>query len=202
MKIILKKDVQGLGYKDEILTVKDGYGRNYLLPQRLAVLATDKAVKALNEELKQRAHKLAKIKADAEEEAKKFEGIHLTIEAKVSDGQAIYGSVGPTQIAEALGKAGIELDPKKVLTKGVKALGQYTAQIQLHREVHVEVPFEVVPDADSKQALAEIAAQKKADKAKEAAKAAETAEDAAVAAEAEAEAEVLEAMDAPAEAAE
>jgi large subunit ribosomal protein L9 len=202
MKIILKKDVQGLGYKDEVLTVKDGYGRNYLLPQRLAVLATEKAVKALNEELKQRAHKLAKIKADAEEEAKKFEGVHLTIEAKVSDGQAIYGSVGPTQIAEALGKAGIELDPKKVLTKGVKALGQYTAQIQLHREVHVEVPFEVVPDEDSKQALAEIAAQKKADKAKEAAKAAETEEDAAVAAEAEAEAEVLDAMDAPAEAAE
>ncbi|MBO4565035.1 MAG: 50S ribosomal protein L9 [Bacteroidaceae bacterium] len=202
MKIILKKDVQGLGYKDEILTVKDGYGRNYLLPQRLAVLATDKAVKALNEELKQRAHKLAKIKADAEEEAKKFEGVHLTIEAKVSEGQAIYGSVGPTQIAEALGKAGIELDPKKVLTKGVKALGQYTAQIQLHREVHVEVPFEVVPDEDSKQALAEIAAQKKADKAKEAAKATETEEDAAVAAEAEAEAEVLDAMDAPAEAAE
>ena len=200
MKIILKKDVQGLGYKDEVLTVKDGYGRNYLLPQRLAVLATDKAVKALNEELKQRAHKLAKIKADAEEEAKKFEGIHLTIEAKVSDGQAIYGSVGPTQIAEALGKAGIELDPKKVLTKGVKALGQYTAQIQLHREVHVEVPFEVVPDEDSKQALADIAAQKKADKAKEAAKAAEAAAE--VDAEAADEAEVLEAMDAPAEAAE
>ena len=193
MKIILKKDVQGLGYKDE-------YGRNYLLPQRLAVLATDKAVKALNEELKQRAHKLAKIKADAEEEAKKFDGVHLTIEAKVSDGQAIYGSVGPTQIAEALGKAGIELDPKKVLTKGVKALGQYTAQIQLHREVHVEVPFEVVPDADSKQALADIAAQKKADKAKEAAKAAEAAAE--VDAEAADEAEVLEAMDAPAEAAE
>ncbi len=200
MKIILKKDVQGLGYKDEVLTVKDGYGRNYLLPQRLAVLATDKAVKALNEELKQRAHKLAKIKADAEEEAKKFDGVHLTIEAKVSDGQAIYGSVGPTQIAEALGKAGIELDPKKVLTKGVKALGQYTAQIQLHREVHVEVPFEVVPDADSKQALADIAAQKKADKAKEAAKAAEAAAE--VDAEAADEAEVLEAMDAPAEAAE
>ena len=200
MKIILKKDVQGLGYKDEVLTVKDGYGRNYLLPQRLAVLATDKAVKALNEELKQRAHKLAKIKADAEEEAKKFDGVHLTIEAKVSDGQAIYGSVGPTQIAEALGKAGIELDPKKVLTKGVKALGQYTAQIQLHREVHVEVPFEVVPDADSKQALADIAAQKKADKAKEAAKAAEAAAE--VDAEAADEAEVLEAMDALAEAAE
>ena len=202
MKIILKKDVQGLGYKDEVLTVKDGYGRNYLLPQRLAVLATDKAIKALNEELKQRAHKLAKIKADAEEAAEQFEGVHLTIEAKVSDGQAIYGSVGPAQIAEALAKAGIELDPKKVLTKGVKALGQYTAQIQLHREVTVEVPFEVVPDQESKDALAEIAAQKKADKAKEAAKAAETAEDAAAEAEAEAEAEVLDAMDAPAEAAE
>ena len=202
MKIILKKDVQGLGYKDEVLTVKDGYGRNYLLPQRLAVLATDKAIKALNEELKQRAHKLAKIKADAEEAAKQFEGVHLTIEAKVSDGQAIYGSVCPAQIAEALAKAGIELDPKKVLTKGVKALGQYTAQIQLHREVTVEVPFDVVPDQESKDALAEIAAQKKADKAKEAAKAAETAEDAAAEAEAEAEAEVLDAMDAPAEAAE
>ena len=202
MKIILKKDVQGLGYKDEVLTVKDGYGRNYLLPQRLAVLATDKAIKALNEELKQRAHKLAKIKADAEEAAKQFEGVHLTIEAKVSDGQAIYGSVGPAQIAEALAKAGIELDPKKVLTKGVKALGQYTAQIQLHREVTVEVPFDVVPDQESKDALAEIAAQKKADKAKEAAKAAETAEDATAEAEAEAEAEVLDAMDAPAEAAE
>jgi len=202
MKIILKKDVQGLGYKDEVLTVKDGYGRNYLLPQRLAVLATDKAIKALNEELKQRAHKLAKIKADAEEAAKQFEGVHLTIEAKVSDGQAIYGSVGPAQIAEALAKAGIELDPKKVLTKGVKALGQYTAQIQLHREVTVEVPFDVVPDQESKDALAEIAAQKKADKAKEAAKAAETAEDAAAEAEVEAEAEVLDAMDAPAEAAE
>jgi len=202
MKIILKKDVQGLGYKDEVLTVKDGYGRNYLLPQRLAVLATDKAIKALNEELKQRAHKLAKIKADAEEAAKQFEGVHLTIEAKVSDGQAIYGSVGPAQIAEALAKAGIELDPKKVLTKGVKALGQYTAQIQLHREVTVEVPFDVVPDQESKDALAEIAAQKKADKAKEAAKAAETAEDAAAEAEAEAEAEVLDAMDAPAEATE
>ena len=168
----------------------------------MAVLATDKAIKALNEELKQRAHKLAKIKADAEEAAKQFEGVHLTIEAKVSDGQAIYGSVGPAQIAEALAKAGIELDPKKVLTKGVKALGQYTAQIQLHREVTVEVPFEVVPDQESKDALAEIAAQKKADKAKEAAKAAETAEDAAAEAEAEAEAEVLDAMDAPAEAAE
>ncbi len=81
MKIILKKDVNGLGYKDEILTVKDGYGRNYLLPQGFAVLATAKAVKQLNEELKQRAHKIAKIKADAEERSSKFNGVSLTIKA-------------------------------------------------------------------------------------------------------------------------
>lgn len=170
MKIILKQDVPGLGYKDEIHTVKDGYGRNYLLPQRLAVLATGKAVKALNEELKQRAHKIAKIKADAEEAAKAYEGITLQIEARVSDGQAIYGSVGPAQIVAALAEKGIELDPKKVLTKGVKVLGQHTALIQLHREVSVEVPFEVVPDESSRKALEEIAAQRKADRAKEAAK--------------------------------
>ena len=87
MKIILKKDIQGLGFKDDVLTVKDGYGRNYLLPQGYAVLATEKAVKMLNEELKQRAHKLAKIKADAEEAAKKYEGVSLVIAAKVSEGK-------------------------------------------------------------------------------------------------------------------
>ncbi len=165
MKIILKKDVLGLGYKDEVHTVKDGYGRNYLLPQRLAVLATDKALKALNEELKQRAHKLAKIKAEAEEQAKKFEGVTLAIEAKVSDGQNIYGSVGAAQIVEALAQKGIELDTKKITSKAVKVLGQHTATIQLHREVVVELPFEVVPDESSKKAIDEVAAQKKADKA-------------------------------------
>ena len=107
MKIILKKDVQGLGYKDDVLTVKDGYGRNYLLPQGLAVLATEKAQKQLAEELKQRAHKIAKIKADAETAAARYEGVALTIEAKVSDGKNIYGSVGPAQIAEALAAKGI-----------------------------------------------------------------------------------------------
>ncbi len=186
MKIILKKDVLGLGYKDEVHTVKDGYGRNYLLPQRLAVLATDKALKALNEELKQRAHKLAKIKADAEEQAKKFEGVTLAIEAKVSDGQNIYGSVGAAQIVEALAQKGIELDAKKITSKSVKVLGQHVATIQLHREVVVELPFEVVPDESSKKAIDEAAAQKKADKA---AKEAEPAEAEAPAEEAETPAE-------------
>ncbi len=176
MKIILKKDVQGLGYKDDILEVKDGYGRNYLLPQRLAVLATPKAIKAAQEELKQRAVKIAKMKADAEEKAKSFEGVSLTIEAKVSDGINIYGSVGAAQITAALAEKGITIDPKQVTTKSVKVLGQHVANIQLHKEVAVDVPFEVVPDADSRKAAEEYAAQKKADKAKEAAKAAETAE--------------------------
>ena len=146
MKIILKKDVQGLGYKDDVLTVKDGYGRNYLLPQGLAVLATEKAQKQLAEELKQRAHKIAKIKADAETAAARYEGVALTIEAKVSDGKNIYGSVGPAQIAEALTAKGIEVDQKLINFKSVKALGSYVAIVQLHKEVAVEVPFNVVSD--------------------------------------------------------
>ena len=190
MKIILKQDVQGLGYKDDILVVKDGYGRNYLLPQRMAVLATPKAIKAAEEELKQRAKKIAKAKADAEEKAKQFEGVSLTIEARVSDGQNIYGSVGPAQLVEALAAKGITVDAKQFTTKGVKVLGQHVATIQLHKEVAVEVPFEVIPDADSKKAAEEYAAQKKADKEKEAAKAAEA--EAAEGEEAEAEAAVEE----------
>lgn len=178
MKIILKKDVQGLGYKDDILVVKDGYGRNYLLPQRLAVLATDKAIKAVQEELKQRAHKLAKIKADAEAKAKQFEGVSLVIEAKVSDGMNIYGSVGAAQIAAALAEKGITIDPKQVTSKSVKVLGQHIANIELHKEVIIELPFEVIPDADSKKAAEEYAAQKKADKEKANAKAEEEKENA------------------------
>lgn len=146
MKIILKKDVLGLGYKDEVLTVKDGYGRNYLLPQGYAVLATEKAVKALNEELKQRAHKIAKIKADAEAFATKFDGVSLSIAAKVAEGKNIYGSVGSAQIASALAEKGLEVDSKVVILKAVKEIGSYTATVQLHKEVLVEVPFDVVPE--------------------------------------------------------
>lgn len=146
MKIILKKDVLGLGYKDEVLTVKDGYGRNYLLPQGYAVLATEKAVKALNEELKQRAHKIAKIKADAEATAKKFEGVSVSIEAKVSEGKNIYGSVGPKEIAAALAAKGLEIDSKLITMKSAKAIGQYEAVARFHREVAVTIPVEVTPE--------------------------------------------------------
>lgn len=144
MKIILKKDVIGLGYKDEVLTVKDGYGRNYLLPQGYAVLATDKAIKQLNEELKQRAHKIAKIKADAEAEAKKFEGVSLVIKAKVSEGKNIYGSVGAKEIAASLAEKGLEIDSKLIAIKGVKTLGSYEAVARFHRDVTVTIPFEIV----------------------------------------------------------
>lgn len=146
MKIILKKDVHGLGYKDDVLTVKDGYGRNYLLPQGMAVLATEKTLKILNEELKQRAHKLAKMKADAEAAASKFEGVSLTISAKKAEKNLIYGSVGAAQIAEALAQKGIEIDSKIIAVKAVKELGSYTATVKLHKEVSVEVPFEVVAE--------------------------------------------------------
>lgn len=146
MKIILKKDVIGLGYKDEVLTVKDGYGRNYLLPQGYAVLATEKALKVLNEELKQRAHKIAKIKAEAEEKAAQFKDVTLVIEAKVSEGKNIYGSVGAAQIASALAKKGLEIESKLISVKAAKALGSYVANIAFHREVVVEIPFEVVPE--------------------------------------------------------
>lgn len=161
MKIILKKDVQGLGYKDEVLTVKDGYGRNYLLPQGIAVLATEKAVKMLNEELKQRAHKLAKIKADAEAAAKKYEGVSLAIAAKVSEGANIYGSVGAAQIAEALAAKGLETEQKLIEFKAVKTLGKYTAVVKLHKEVAVEIAVEVI--AEGAAATEEPAAEKAAE---------------------------------------
>lgn len=159
MKIILKKDVLGLGYKDEVLTVKDGYGRNYLLPQGFAVLATEKAVKQLNEELKQRAHKIAKIKADAEAEAKKFEGVALVIKAKVSEGKNIYGSVGAKEIAAALAEKGLEIDSKLITIKGVKALGSYEAVARFHREVSVTIPFEVVNEDGTPAPAAEPVAE-------------------------------------------
>ena len=146
MKIILKKDVPGLGYKDEVLNVKDGYGRNYLLPQCLAVLATEKALKQLDEEMKQRAHKIAKIKADAEAKAATYQGVALEIKAKVSDGKNIYGSVGPKEIAAALAEKGLETDVKSISMKAVKAIGSYEAVVHFHREISVTIPVGVVSE--------------------------------------------------------
>lgn len=147
MEIILKEDVLNLGYKNDIVNVKSGYGRNYLIPTGKAVIASPAAKKMLAEELKQRAHKLEKIKKDAEEVAAKLQGVSLTIAAKVSATGSIYGSVGNMQIAEELAKLGHNIDRKIIVAKDVKEVGSYTATVKLHKEVSVEIPFEVVAEA-------------------------------------------------------
>lgn len=147
MQLILKEDVQGLGYKDDVVEVKNGYGRNYLIPQGKAVIATPSAIKVLEENQRQRAHKLAKIKAEAEAVAAALKGVELTIPAKVSATGTIYGSVTPIQIAEALEKLGHNVDRRQiVVSDSVKEIGKYSATINLHKEVSVEVSFEVVAE--------------------------------------------------------
>ena len=148
MEVILKTDVAKLGHKDEIIDVKPGYGRNYLIPQGIAVLATPSAKKVLAENMKQRAHKLEKIKQDAVELAAKMEGLNLTIGAKASTTGKIFGSVNTIQIAEALKAAGFEVDRKIILIKdeSIKELGSYSATIKLHREVKVDITFDVVAE--------------------------------------------------------
>lgn len=147
MKIILKEDISGLGYKDDVVEVKNGYGRNYLIPQGKAVIASESALKVLAENQRQRAHKLAQIKADAEAAAAALEGVALTIGAKTSATGTIFGSVNAIQIAEALEKLGHNVDRKLITIKEtIKEVGNYTATIQFHKEVAVELPFEVVAE--------------------------------------------------------
>ena len=147
MKLILKEDIANLGYKDDVVEVKSGYGRNYLIPQQKAVIATPSALKMLAENQKQRAHKLAKIKADAEAAAAALEGVTLTIGAKTSSTGTIFGSVNSIQIAEALEKLGHTVDRKLIYLKdAVKEVGSYKATSKFHKEVSVEIPFEVVSE--------------------------------------------------------
>ena len=147
MEIILKEDVANLGYKNDIVTVKSGYGRNYLIPTGKAVIASPAAKKMLAEELKQRAHKLEKIKKDAEEFAAQLAGVSLKIATKVSSTGTIFGSVGSIQIAEELEKLGHKIDRKTIIVKdAVKEVGSYKAVVKLHKEVSVEIPFEVVAE--------------------------------------------------------
>jgi len=147
MEIILKENVHGLGYKDDIVTVKDGYGRNYLIPMGKAVIASASAKKMLAEELKQRAHKLEQIKNDAIALAEKINAVNdIKIATKVSATGATYGSVTNLHIAEELSKRGIEVDRKAIVMKDVKEIGSYNAVVKLHREVSAEVAFEVVAE--------------------------------------------------------
>lgn len=147
MKIILKEDISNLGYKDDVVEVKSGYGRNYLIPYGKAVIATPSALKVLAENQRQRAHKLAKIKADAEALAAQLKDVALTIGAKTSSTGTIFGSVNAIQIAEALEKLGFNVDRKNiVVSETVKEVGNYNATVNLHKEVSVEIPFEVVAE--------------------------------------------------------
>ena len=147
MEIILKEDVINLGYKNDIVTVKSGYGRKYHIPTGKAVIASPAAKKVLAEDLKQRAHKLEKIKKDAEEVAAKLAGLSLTIATKVSSTGTIFGSVGSIQIADELAKLGHNIDRKLITVKDtVKAVGSYKAVVRLHKEVSVEIPFEVIAE--------------------------------------------------------
>jgi len=148
MKVILLQDVTNLGSKDESVVVKDGYGRNYLIPQKMAVLSTPSAAKVLAENQKQRAHKEAKLKDGALKMADQLKGISITIGAKTSSTGKIFGSVNNIQVAEALKEKGFEIDRKQIVIKAdsIKEIGSHTAKIKLHREVIVEFPFEVVSE--------------------------------------------------------
>jgi len=147
MEIILKEDVTNLGYKGDIVKVKDGYGRNFLIPTKKAIVATESAKKMLAEDLKQRAHKLERLKNDAIELAEKLKEITLSVGAKTSTTGKIFGAVGPIQLADAFEKAGFAVDRKVIVLKdAVKEIGSYKATLKLHKEVTIEVAFEVVAE--------------------------------------------------------
>ncbi|MDF1572836.1 MAG: 50S ribosomal protein L9 [Bacteroidales bacterium] len=148
MEIILKQDMPNLGHKDDIVTVKDGYARNYLIPNGLAINATKTARKVHEENLRQRAHKEAQLKAAAEEFAKKLKDVSITIGAKTSTKGKIFGSVNTIQIAEELAKQGFEVDRRNVTIKEelIKEVGKYTANVKLHKDVQVEIPFEIISE--------------------------------------------------------
>lgn len=149
MELILKKDVENLGFADDMVTVKNGFGRNYLIPQGLAVLATPSAKKVLAETLKQRAHKDKKIISDAQKEADKLTGIELKITAKTGEGDKLFGSVSNADLAEALAKEGLEVDKKFITIAGglIKRTGRYDAKIRFHRDVVVDFGFDVIAAA-------------------------------------------------------
>jgi large subunit ribosomal protein L9 len=148
MEVILKQDMDNLGYADEIVKVRSGYARNYLIPNGLATLATESNRKMLTETQKQRAHKAQKIKGDAESVLKQLEALTLKIGAKVGESGKIYGSVTALQIADALAKHDVIVDRKKIHldTDHIKTLGAYTATVNLHKDVKAKVNFEVVAE--------------------------------------------------------
>ena len=190
MEIILKEDVIGLGYKYDIVNVKPGYGRNYLIPSGKGVIASESAKKELAEILKQKALKLAKIQADAQSLADKLANVALTITAKVSNKGTIYGSVNSVMIADELSKLGFDIDRKLITVKDVKTVGSHKATVRLHKAVTVEIPVEVIGEVEEAPAQEEAPVEKPAEV---------VAEEAAAAEELADEQEVLEEMGTPVE---
>jgi large subunit ribosomal protein L9 len=147
MEVILKTDIKGLGFKNDLITVKPGYGRNYLIPQGLAVLASTSNKKVLAENIKQAAHKADKLKKDAEEVAAAIGDTVYEIRAKVGESGKIFGAVTTLQISDALKTKGVDVDRRKIsLDSEVKTTGEYTATIDIHKEVQHKVNFKVVAE--------------------------------------------------------
>ena len=145
MELILKKDVQNLGFKDDVVTVKNGYGRNFLIPQGFAHMATPSAKKILAENLKQKAHKEANVVDDAKKVAESLKALEIKLTAKAG-GEKLFGSITNIDIADALEKAGQPIDRKFITSGVVKRTGKYTASVRLHRDVIVELPYEIVAE--------------------------------------------------------
>lgn len=148
MELILKEDVANLGFKDDLVTVKNGYGRNYLIPKGLAILATPSAKKVLAENIRQKAHKEKQIIEEANAVAEALAALEIKIPAKVGAGDKLFGSVSNIDLAAALEKEDHTIEKKYISVKGgtVKRLGNYEADIRLHREVQITLPFEVIPE--------------------------------------------------------
>ena len=148
MEIILKKDVEGVGFKDDIITVKNGFGRNFLIPNGSAILATSSAKKILTENLKQQAVKNKKIVDDANKVAKKIKALEIKIKSKVGEGKKLFGSVNNINVQNELKEKGIEIDKKSIMITGnlIKKLGKYNAVVRLHRDVIFDLSFEVVAE--------------------------------------------------------
>lgn len=164
MEIILKEDIIGLGYKNDIVNVKPGYGRNYLIPTGKGVIASASAKKILAENLKQQAHKLAALKAEAEKKAEALKDVALVIPAKVSATGVTYGSVNASTVAEELKKKGIEIDRKIITMHDIKKVGDFVATVHFHKEVEVEVPVKVVAENKEQNAAQEQETEKETQK--------------------------------------
>ncbi|HAY89935.1 MAG TPA: 50S ribosomal protein L9 [Bacteroidetes bacterium] len=146
MKVILKDFVKGFGEKNDIVVVKNGYGRNYLIPQGLATIATPSAIKMAEENVRQAAHKQVKLKADAQAIADKLKGIKITVPTKAGSNGKIFGSVTTIQLAKSLADRGFDIDKRKISAPDMKNLGDYKASVGLHKEITVEIDVEVTQE--------------------------------------------------------